>query len=179
MKVARVSRTIARLEGAMAHLSNIALFLIMIIVVIDVALRYIFNRPLDWAYDVIALYLMVSVFFFALSDTLHHHGHVSIDVLLKYIPKWIRHLGEAIGYTFCTFVFAIVTLQAWERLEESYRLDEVLASAYNWPTSIAFVPLVIGSAVLTLRLFYRAIGHALSIASPEPIVELPPPPEMQ
>jgi TRAP-type C4-dicarboxylate transport system permease small subunit len=177
--VLRMASTgIAKFESSFLFLSSIALFAIMIIVTIDVVMRYIFNQPLEWAYDVISLYLMVSVFFFALSDTLHEHGHVSIDVLIKYIPGWLRHGGETIGYAIATFVFALVTLQAVERMSESYRLDEMMASAYNWITWPAYFPVVVGTALLTIRSLYRTVGHLWSIFTKEPLVELPPLPDV-
>ncbi len=173
-----ISAAIAKFESAFMMLSSIGLFAIMIIVTIDVVMRYVFNNPLEWAYDVISLYLMVSVFFFALSDTLHEHGHVSIDVLLKRLPGWLRHGGETIGYAIATFAFVLVTLQAIDRMSESYRLNEMLASAYNWLTWPAYLPVVLGTALLAVRSLYRTIGHLWSIFASEPVVELPPLPDV-
>lgn len=172
------SGLIAKFESSFLLLSSLALFAIMIIVTIDVVMRYMLNQPLEWAYDVISLYLMVSVFFFALSDTLHEHGHISIDVLVKYIPGWLRHGGETIGYAIATFAFSLVTLQAVDRMSESYRLNEILASAYNWITWPAYLPVVVGTALLTLRSFYRTIGHLWSAFTKDPVVELPPLPDI-
>ena len=173
-----LSAFITKFEASFMALSSLALFAIMVIVTIDVVMRYVFNQPLEWAYDVISLYLMVGVFFFALSDTLHEHGHVSIDVLIKYMPGWVRHGGETIGYAVATFVFVLVTLQAIDRMSESYRLDEMLASAYNWPTWPAYLPVVLGTALLTVRSFYRTVGHLWSIFAKGPMVELPPLPDV-
>jgi TRAP-type C4-dicarboxylate transport system permease small subunit len=173
-----VSVYIAKFESSFLLLSSVALFAIMIVVTIDVVMRYALNQPLEWAYDVISLYLMVSVFFFALSDTLHEHGHVSIDVLVKYIPSWLRHGGETIGYAIATFAFALVTLQAVDRMSESYRLNEMLASAYNWITWPAYLPVVVGTALLTVRSLYRTIGHLWSVFAREAMVELPPLPDV-
>lgn len=41
------------------------MFAVMMIVVGDVFMRYTFNRPFSWAYDLIALYLMAGLFYFA------------------------------------------------------------------------------------------------------------------
>ncbi|MBD25169.1 MAG: hypothetical protein CMG46_09205 [Candidatus Marinimicrobia bacterium] len=173
-----VSRFILKFEESFMALSSLGLFAIMIIVTMDVVMRYVFNQPLEWAYDVISVYLMVSVFFFALSNTLHEHGHVSIDVILKYMPGWLRHGGEATGYAIATFSFSLVTLQAIDRMSESYRLEEMLASAYDWATWPAYLPVVLGTALLTGRSLYRTVGHIWSAFSNRPMVELPPLPDV-
>ena len=75
-----VSALLARAETALVALSGVALAVIMVVVVADVLLRYVARSPLGWSYDLIGSYLMVAVFFLALSDTLHHHGHIAIDI---------------------------------------------------------------------------------------------------
>jgi len=77
-----------------------------------------------------------------------------------------------------TFAFALVTLQAVDRMSESYRLDEMLASAYNWPTWPAYLPVVLGTALLTVRSLYRTIGHLWSVFAKGSMVELPPLPHV-
>ena len=60
-------RSISVVESLWAALASVCLFAIMVIVFLDVGLRYIFNSPLGWSYDVISLYLMVALFFLTVS----------------------------------------------------------------------------------------------------------------
>ena len=69
----------------------------MLIVVVDVAMRYALSMPLGWSYDVIGLYLMVAVFFLMLPDTLHNHGHVAIDLFQGTLPRRLRRSGHGFG----------------------------------------------------------------------------------
>ena len=55
------------LERQFANVAAIVLFLLMTIVVADVFLRYLMNRPIAWAYDVISLYMMPAIFYLTLS----------------------------------------------------------------------------------------------------------------
>ena len=53
------------------------MFAIMIIVFSDVIMRYAFNKPFSWAYDLISLYLMAGIFFLVLSEAYASNTHVS------------------------------------------------------------------------------------------------------
>jgi len=170
----RFGRLLDGIDKAFAAASGVCMFAIMLVVVADVALRYLFNSPLAWSYDVISLYLMVGMFFFGVSDTLRGHGHVAIDVVQKRMSPAGRHAGESIGYALTTLVAAVIAVQAYGRLTESWAADEVMAGAYSWPTWLAMAPVVAGAAMLTVRAAFRAIGHALSVLTPKPLIELPP-----
>lgn len=172
-----VSRGLAALETALAALACIALAAIMLIVVVDVAMRYALSMPLGWSYDLIGLYLVVAVFFLMLPDTLHHHGHVAIDLFQNVLPRRFRHLGLAVGYAAGAVVMALIGAEALGRFQSAYAGQDRIAALVPWLTWPAYLVVLIGTALLTLRLVYRAVGHGLSIFSYHDLVEMPPPPE--
>ena len=55
-------KTLDAIDRVTATIGTIFLFVIMIVVFGDVVMRYVFNSPFSWAYDLIALYLMAAVF---------------------------------------------------------------------------------------------------------------------
>ncbi len=177
--MAAVSRGLAVMETAMAALAAVALGAIMLIVVVDVAMRYTLSRPLGWSYDVIGLYLMVAAFFLMLSDTLHAHGHVSIDLFMNALPRGIRNLGLALGYAAGAVVVALIAREAWGRFQTAYDGQERVAAIIPWLTWPAYLIVAVGTAMLTLRMIYRAAGHGASVFSRHDLVELPPPPETE
>ena len=81
--LATLITAIERLLGGIATLLMLA---IMFIVFADVILRYAFNSPLPWAYDLISLYLMAGAYFFVLSGTFAAHAHVGVDILVSVCP---------------------------------------------------------------------------------------------
>lgn len=171
------SRGLAVVEAGLAALACVALAAIMLIVVVDVAMRYALSMPLGWSYDLIGLYLLVATFFLMLPDTLHHHGHVAIDLFQSVLPRRFRHLGLAVGYAAGTVVMALIGLEAWGRFLGASQGQERIAALIPWPTWPAYLIVTVGTALLTLRLFYRAGGHGLSVFSHHDLVEMPPPPE--
>jgi len=169
-----ISRLLSLIETGLAVIASVGLAAIMLIVVVDVALRYVFNSPLGWSYSLIGIYLMVAVFFLMLSDTLQMHRHVAIDMLMHVFPHRLRHLFLAISYLLSTIIVALIVWQAWLRWVEAVSADERIAGDVPWPTWIAYALVMIGSALLTLRTSYRTVGHAASAITGRIFVETPP-----
>jgi TRAP-type C4-dicarboxylate transport system permease small subunit len=170
------SRLLALLERAAAQLAALAMFLIMAVVVADVVLRYFFSKPLVFSYDLISMYLVVMVFFFALSDTLHHHGHIAIDFFQPYLPLRLRFGAEAFGYAAGTLVMALIAWKLSERTWFAYMNEEVPATTIAWPIWLSNLPAAVGCWLFALRCLYRAVAHFASALAGRVLVELPPPP---
>ena len=170
------SRWLEKVETALAQLSALAMFLIMLVVVADVALRYLFASPLSFSYDLISMYLVVIVFYFAMPDTLHRHGHIAIDFFHPWMPARMRFAGEAFGYAAGTVVIALIAWKLSGRAWTAFVRNEVPATTIPWPIWLSILPAAIGSWLFAARCLYRCVGHLASLAAGRALVELPPPP---
>ena len=175
----RLSRLLSAIEWGLSTLAAIATFAVMITVILDVTMRYVFVAPLAWSYDLISLYLMVAVFFLALGDTLHHHGHIAIDLLQPHMPVRLRHIGEAIGYALTTVLVGMIAWEGFDRMATAFANREVTPTVIQWPTWPAYLFVVVGALSLMLRAAYRTVGHIASAIAGHALVELPPPPETE
>lgn len=169
----RIHRLITALENALSVLASFMLMAIMLLVVLDVGMRYFLHAPLGWSYDLISMYLMVGLFFFSISSTLQHEEHVRVDVLLKHFPPALRHLAELVTYATASIVFALIVHVTFGKAVESFRANEVSPGIIPWPAwlSIGLVP--IGAGLMLLRMVFRLVGHALSLATRKSRIELP------
>ncbi len=169
-KCDQVLRVLERLGVAVAGLM---MFATMLVVISDVVLRYFFNSPLSWSYELISFYLMVGLFFLALSDTLAANAHVCVDIVQMYMPARRRHACEFIGYGCAIPVFAGILYMSVVRTWQSYQGGDVLAGHIAWPTWLAeiFVPLGVG--VILLRMVLRFVGHGLSVLLKRSVIALP------
>lgn len=170
------SALLARIEKLLIILSATAMAGIMCVVMADVLLRYIFHAPLVWSYDLIGLYLIGIVFFFALPDTMQQHGHIALDVFVPLIPHRLRHIVQSLGFGISTLLMgAIAWLEFWQALDAFFAGDRI-AGVVPFQTWVAHAVLSLGVGVLVLRCAYRALFHAISAISGRDRVELPPPP---
>lgn len=171
-----LSALLARVETMMIAISGLAMAAIMLIVVVDVGLRYVLSAPLSWSYSLIGLYLVGAVFFLALSDTMHHHGHIALDVFVPLLPRPVRHLAQAAGYGVSSLFIGAIAWLAYSQSRDAFLADDRVAEAVAWPTWIAYALLTAGMGMLCLRCAYRAVFHLASALSAHDLVELPPPP---
>lgn len=169
-------RWLEAVETALVACSGISIAIIMVVVVADVAMRYVIQRPLGWSYDLIGSYLMVSVFFLALSDTLKHHGHIAIDVFAHRIPRRFEHLSMAIGYGVSVVLLLMIAWQGWIRLQSAYAANNMISTTVPWPTWPSYFMLALGSALMALRTLVRSIGHVAALVSGREIADIPPRP---
>src|ERR1700712_1696344 len=166
-------KALAVVEKAVSTIAAIFMFAIMIIVFSDVVMRYVFNKPFSWAYDLISLYLMAGVFFLILSEAYASHAHVSVDILQqKFSPSMIR-LTEIVTCLVGISVFSLIAHLGFVRTVDSFRSSDVMAGAIPWPMwpSIGLVPF--GAGLITLRLVLHLIAHIVSLATGRAVIALP------
>ena len=148
-----LKRLVVMAERVFQGVAALMLFAIMLIVVVDVAMRYLFNAPLGWSYGLISLYLMVGLFYFSLSDTLHHDGHVRVDILQERFSPPMKSVADLACYSSAGIVVAAMLWMTVLRTWESFQGGDVLAGAIAWPTWIAYLPVPLGLGLMLLRIF--------------------------
>ena len=168
-----IFRAVGALEKIASTIAAVFMFAIMIIVFGDVIMRYAFNQPFSWAYDLISIYLMAGVFFLVLSEAFASRAHVSVDILLqKFSPAMIR-LSEIVTCIVGITVFSLIAYLGFLRTLDSFKSADVMAGAIPWPMwpSIGLVPF--GAGLITIRLVLHLVGHVLSLATGRAIIALP------
>lgn len=165
---------LARIENALSLLAAAALFAMMAFVAVDVGLRYILNQPLAFVHEVVSLYLLAMVFYFALPGTTRLRGHISVDVLRARMSGSVRRLVEAFGALLGLVMFGLIGWLGLLRCIDSFQSDDRLIGVVAWPvwTAEAIVP--IGCALLSLRFAIFAIGHILSLVTGRDLIPEPP-----
>ena len=159
-------------ERIATSIAAVALFAIMLIIAADVLMRYVFNRPFGWAYDLIALYLMATVFFLVLSHTYLVGAHVSVDIFQQRLPPKLYRLTEIVSTSLSFVVFVLIAWVGWHRMVDSYEQADVLAGAIPWPTwpALALVPL--GCGLLAVRLAINFVGQLGSLITGRDLIPI-------
>lgn len=149
------------------------LLAVMIIVSADVFMRYVFNSPFSWAYDLISLYLMAGIFFLVLSPAYAEGTHINVDVIQQSLPPRGIRTAEVVNTAAGLIIFILIAYLGLTRAIDSFHAGDVIAGAIPWPTwpSLALVPF--GAGLLSLRLALHLISHVAGFSTGEDIV--PPP----
>lgn len=169
----RILRALGAVEKAVSSIAAVFMFAIMIIVFSDVVMRYAFNRPFSWAYDLISLYLMAGIFFLILSEAYASHAHVSVDILQQNFPPAMIRVSEIVTCLVGITVFSLIAWLGFLRAVDSFESSDVMAGGIPWPMwpSIGMVPF--GAGLITLRLVLHLIAHVLSLATGRDLIALP------
>lgn len=162
------------IDKALVVIAACVMVAVMLIVTADVAMRYFFIRPIAWAYDVIGLYLMATIFFLALPYSLGQHSHISVDVVVHQIPRRLRHAIEALGYAAISVIFGLLVWLTADRLGVAFINSEIVDGAVSLPAWIAQVPVLIGTVVLAIHCLIRCALHTASILSENSFIEFAP-----
>ena len=167
-------RILDAIDNVVMFVGCAMLFALMCVVVGDVALRYIFNEPIHWAYEAVSSYLMPGIFFFAVSHTLKAHAHVSVDILHNYVNRRVRYVFEAFATLVSIPAFAICTWVSARNTMLEFTTAAVSSSGLAVPTWTISIMLPIGFGLLTIRLILNAIGYLGTLASGRELQTLPP-----
>lgn len=161
-------------ERWITMLAALSMFAIMIIAAADVGMRYLFNAPFIWAHELISLYLVPILVYFAISATFAVHGHISVDLLQYRIPDRARHACYMVSSALVSALFAALVVQAFHRSLDEYLAGNVLAGVIAWPVWPSSAIVVLGSLMLCLRAGVDAVLRAMTLFSHREVVELPP-----
>jgi len=142
---------IDRLADFVGYLSGWLVPLMMMLVVVDVFMRYVMHQPLMVA-DEFSAYMLVALSFLGFAYTWRQGGHVRVEVVVNYLPPklyaWVRLIGLIL-----TFIFMIEMDRAAYKmiayaLQMKMRSSTWLMFPLFWPQLTIFV----GFVLLTLML---------------------------
>lgn len=161
----RLARAVDLIDTALLALGGLMLFSLMLVVVADVSLRYLFNAPLAWSHEVISSYLMPGLFFLAASHTLKANAHVCVDIVHNYVSRKTRYVFETVSSTLAAPFFALATWMSAQVTWKDYATSATSSSGMELPTWSISILLPIGFGMLTLRLVLHAMAYAGTLLS--------------
>jgi len=137
----------------------------VIIVTLEVVLRYVFNRPTLWSWDVsIQILALLSVA--GAGYALLHGAHVRVDVLVSHFSPRVNAIIDLV--MMLLFFFGIGMLMWWFRQEmlESVAMREVYESLFAPPLYPIKVAVFIGICLLLLQGLAKFIHDIITVTHP-------------
>lgn len=151
-------KALAAVETGLTLASAAVLFLLMLYVTAEVAMRYLFGRPLPGHLETTQL-LIAPAALLALSWVQGKRGHVGMDLVSEMLPARGRALADCICLAVALGTFAVLTWFSWEAAALAWEMSDITPTAYI-PTwwSKAAVPLGFGLLCVRLALQLVASG---------------------
>lgn len=147
----RLASAIDTLANFAGCLSGWLVPLMMMLVVVDVFMRYAMHRPLMVA-DEFSAYMLVALSFLGFAYTWRQGGHVRVEVVVHYLPPrayaWVRLIGLVLTFLFMIAMDRAAYKMIVYALEMKMRSSTWLMFPLFWPQLTIFV----GFVLLTLML---------------------------
>ncbi|HHP7242146.1 MAG TPA: TRAP transporter small permease subunit [Cyclobacteriaceae bacterium] len=148
----RVIQVLDRITLSVGKLTSWLSFILVILITIDVVLRYVFN--LSWAglYE-LEWHLFAMIFLLGASYTLQEDKHVRVDLFYNNLPVRTKALINLIGYALFILPFCVVVfITSLPFVYDAYYIMEGSPDAGGLPARFvikAFIPLAM--LLLTLQ----------------------------
>ena len=147
-----VKSLIERIEAMLSVITGVALVGIMTVVCADVVMRYVFNAPLRWVFDLMSLYVLAAVFYLTLSRAYVQGEHICIDVLTRAVKPHTARVMGTLQTLLALPVFCLISWLAAGEAWDAYRQGLVLNGPVAWPSWPAPLMVSFGMLLLSLRL---------------------------
>ncbi len=138
---------------------TIVLTLLMVLVAVNVAMRYSFNAPIIWAEDVVGL-LLVTLVFFGFSHCWVKDSHVRMELLYGRTRGKARATLDIVVALAGLFFWGLLFYQSLLDVAEAYKLNEMfdVSKIILWPFRII---LSVGLLMMNLQ-FVLSLSRAFS-----------------
>ena len=144
----------------LATIGATMLALMMFLTAVDVGLRYVFNRPLSGAFELVG-YMMAIFVPFSIAYCAQHKEHIAVDLFMERFSRKTRAIVDSIT-TFITVIF--VSIIAWQNALYFFEVKAsgltssvLLIPEYPFiaPTAIAFATLALVLMVDLIKSFHE------------------------
>lgn len=154
-------RALGLVETGLTLASAAVLFLLMLYVTAEVAMRYLFGHPLPGHLETTQL-LIAPAALLALSWVQARRGHVGMDLVHELLPARARAAADCLTHAITLATFAVLAWFSLEATALAWEINDTTPTAYI-PTwwSKAAVPL--GFGLLCIRLALQ-IGESAAVA---------------
>jgi TRAP-type C4-dicarboxylate transport system permease small subunit len=114
---------VRRLQAAQLRLAAIALMTMMGGTVLDVFLRYVFNKPLRISYDLVESMLVIYVFH-GISSVFLARRNIAIDVIDQLVSPRILHGLAALADVVSVMCLLLLLWGMWEPAMQAYQYGD-------------------------------------------------------
>ncbi|WP_424978786.1 TRAP transporter small permease subunit [Leisingera sp. S232] len=174
-RLSAVDQSLYRIEKPLALLSGLAVFSLMLLAVISVGGRNLFNTPLpgyvDWIEQAMPL-----IAFMGISFTQRDGGHIRMDMLVGALKGRALYFAEFLTTAAVLILMLLMVWGSWAHFQRSFDFAAPWWSADSsmdislplWPAKL-LAPVAFSVLCLRLSLQLWAYGRALRSGTDSPV----------
>jgi len=164
-------RFVSAVDTINEWVGNHALYLIpllMLVIVYEVVVRYIFNKPTKWGLETSQFIFCASI---ALAGgyTLLLRRHVNVDILYNRWKPKVKAIADIVTGPVLLYFVGILLKLTVEATIDSYRYWERAASFWRPPLFPIYTIMTIGVALVFLQGFAQLIANIITLITGVPV----------
>jgi TRAP-type C4-dicarboxylate transport system permease small subunit len=128
---------------------------VMVLVVANVLLRYLFNAPIAGTLELTEAALPIIVFL-SLALTQYEGGHIRVVLLTRKLPLKARRIASVLAMLLGAALFAWATYAGWLLTAKSIAIGEIQRGSIRYPLWPIKGAIAFGMALLTLQFLIDA-----------------------
>ena len=145
-----VTRGYAGVLGWLNAIAAVFVFLLMLVISADVLGRYVFNQPLQGAFE-LSESLLVFVVFMGFAYTQHEKGNIRVQMVSSRLPARWRPLLDFVAHALGLAIFALITYEAGRYAMNAWLEGERSAGIVHVPLYPARFAVAVGCFFLALQ----------------------------
>jgi TRAP-type mannitol/chloroaromatic compound transport system permease small subunit len=154
-----IIKAIDSLNELIGRTVSVVAVVFALIIIFDVVMRYVFNDPTRWAFDVTKQ--LYGFYFVMLGGyALRHQAHVRVDLVTERLSLPVRRWVEVAGYLIFFFPFAWVFMtRSWDFGLTSWNQGETTYGSVQLPV----YPVKLAMAFAAGLLFLQGVSEVLKL----------------
>lgn len=140
------------LENVLIFVAGTMIIIAMSITFLDVIMRYIFNAPLSWVFDVISMYLLPGCYFLAFAYALRTGNHLKVDYFKNKFPQNFERVCVTFFGTLASLIFGYITYTYALESYSAWKENEIIYGVVNWPVWPSDLIIAVSSFAFSFRL---------------------------
>lgn len=162
---------VSGLSRASFVVAGAAIFAIVGLYVMEIALRYFLNAPTVWSLEVIGFLLCVSIFS-AIPEITRRRGHVAIDFLISYAGEPLRRIIGVLIPLLSAVVTLLAALIVLDQSVTQLTRGVMTNAAYPIPKGLLTAVVAYGLGLSGIVFLAHAISVSARAAEPDAALDV-------
>jgi len=159
--LARAGSVFDRILNVLFYLVGVIFVCAMLIVCLDVVMRYSLNRPMVWATEV-SEYILLGIVCLGIAWLLKEEGHVKIELVLARFKPRIQALINTITSSLAVLAVLAITWYGGQITWDLYQRGVELTKVLHVPKAPLLALLMVGMFLLLIQFLRRSYGYLMS-----------------
>lgn len=150
MRLAKIDRFLQNIEKALAEISWIVCVVITLMIVTDITMRYLLNKPLPASWEISEI-AMPYIVFFSFAFTASINGHVRVSLIRDLVSPRVQRIFDLLANGLSFLICALITYWSWGRFWDSFLIREEILAAIPLPWWVGKMAMPIGIGFFSAR----------------------------